>query len=125
MAKILLIEDNELNRDMLSRRLQKRGYQVVAAVDGESGVAMAQSEAPALILMDVSLPGIDGWEATRRIRAGPHTSHIPIVALTAYAAPDDRERARAVGCDDFDTKPIELIRLLEKIETLLRQGRQV
>ena|SRR5437870_5317430 len=125
MKKILLIEDNELNRDMLSRRLQKRGYAVVTAVDGETGIAMAQAEAPALILMDVSLPGIDGWEATRRLRAAPPTSHIPIVALTAYATPSDRDKALAVGCDDFDTKPIELPRLLEKIEALLKQGPRV
>ena len=122
MNKILLIEDNELNRDMLSRRLQKRGYEVLMAVDGESGVAMAQTEAPGLILMDVSLPGIDGWEATRRLKAAPATRHIPIVALTAYATPGDREKALEVGCDDFDTKPIELPRLLGKIETLLKQG---
>jgi two-component system, cell cycle response regulator DivK len=122
MNKILLIEDNELNRDMLSRRLQKRGYQIVTAADGETGVAMAHSEAPALILMDVSLPGIDGWEATRRIRAAPETRHIPIMALTAYVTPSDRETALAVGCDDFDTKPIDLPRLLEKIETLLKAG---
>jgi len=120
MKKILLIEDNELNRDMLSRRLQKRGYEVVTAVDGETGVAAAQVEAPALILMDVSLPGIDGWEATRRLKAAPETRHIPIVALTAYAMPNDRDKALAVGCDDFDIKPIELPRLLEKIETLLK-----
>jgi two-component system, cell cycle response regulator DivK len=125
MKKILLIEDNELNRDMLSRRLQKRGYEVVAAVDGETGVSMAIAEAPALILMDVSLPGIDGWEATRRLKAAPETRHIPIVALTAHAMPSDREKALAVGCDEFDTKPIELPRLLEKIEALLRQGHRV
>ena len=125
MKKILLIEDNELNRDMLSRRLQKRGYEVVTAVDGETGVTTAQVEAPALILMDISLPGIDGWEATRRLKAAPATCRIPIVALTAYAMPNDRDKALAVGCDDFDTKPIELPRLLEKIETLLNQGRQV
>ncbi len=125
MKKILLIEDNELNRDMLSRRLAKRGYAVVTAVDGETGIAMAQAEAPALILMDVRLPGIDGWEATRRLRAAPQTRHIPIVALTAYATPSDRDKALAVGCDDFDTKPIELPRLLEKIEALLKQGPRV
>ena len=125
MKKLLLIEDNELNRDMLSRRLQKRGYEVVTAVDGETGVAMAQTEAPALILMDVSLPGIDGWEATRRLKAAPETRHIPIVALTAYAMPGDRDKALAVGCDEFDTKPIVLPRLLEKIETLLNQGPRV
>jgi two-component system cell cycle response regulator DivK len=122
MSKILLIEDNELNRDMLSRRLVKRGYVVMTAVDGETGIAMAQSEAPALILMDVSLPGIDGWEATRRLKAAPETRGIPIVALTAHAMSSDRERALAVGCDDFDTKPIDLPRLLEKIETLIKQG---
>jgi CheY-like chemotaxis protein len=122
MKKILLIEDNELNRDMLSRRLQKRGYEVVMAADGETGVAMAQAEAPGLILMDVSLPGIDGWEATRRLRAAPQTRHIPIVALTAYTTSGDREKALAAGCDDFDTKPIDLPRLLGKIETLLKIG---
>jgi two-component system, cell cycle response regulator DivK len=122
MKKILLIEDNELNRDMLSRRLQKRGYEVVMAADGETGVAMAQADAPGLILMDVSLPGIDGWEATRRLRAAPQTRHIPIVALTAYTTSGDREKALAAGCDDFDTKPIDLPRLLGKIETLLKKG---
>jgi two-component system, cell cycle response regulator DivK len=122
MKKILLIEDNELNRDMLSRRLQKRGYEVVMAADGETGVAMAQAEAPGLILMDVSLPGIDGWEATRRLRAAPQTRHIPIVALTAYTTSGDQEKALAAGCDDFDTKPIDLPRLLGKIETLLKKG---
>ncbi|HYL00348.1 MAG TPA: response regulator [Steroidobacteraceae bacterium] len=122
MKKILLIEDNELNRDMLSRRLHKRGYEVVMAVDGETGVAMARTEAPALILMDVSLPGIDGWEATRQLKAAPETRHIPIVALTAYVTPGDREKARVAGCDEFDTKPIELPRLLGKIESLLKPG---
>ena len=122
MKKILLIEDNELNRDMLSRRLQKRGYEVVMAADGETGVTMARAEAPGLILMDVSLPGIDGFEATRQLKAGAETRHIPIVALTACTTPSDRDRALAVGCDDFDTKPIELPRLLGKIETLLNQG---
>ena len=122
MKKILLIEDNELNRDMLSRRLHKRGYEVVMAVDGETGIAMAHTEAPALILMDVSLPGIDGWEATRRLKAAPETRHIPIVALTAYVTPGDREKARVAGCDEFDTKPIELPRLLGKIESLLKPG---
>lgn len=125
MKKILLIEDNELNRDMLSRRLQKRGYEVVTAVDGETGITMAQAEAPALILMDVSLPGIDGLEATRRLKAAPQTRHIPIVALTAHTLANDRDKALAMGCDDFDTKPIELPRLLEKIETLLGQGPRV
>ncbi len=122
MKKILLVEDNELNRDMLSRRLQKRGYEVVMAVDGESGVVMAQTAAPGLILMDMSLPGIDGWEATRRIKAAVQTRHIPIVALTAHALPGEREKALAAGCDEFDTKPIDLPRLLQKIEALLAQG---
>jgi two-component system cell cycle response regulator DivK len=121
MNRILLIEDNELNRDMLSRRLQKRGYEVAMAVDGETGIAMAHAQAPALILMDVSLPGIDGWEATRRLKAAPETRHIPIVALTAYATPGDREKALSVGCDDFDIKPIDLPRLLGKIENLLKR----
>ena len=122
MKKILLVEDNELNRDMLSRRLQKRGYEIVMAVDGEAGVKMAQTEAPGLILMDMSLPGIDGWEATRRIKAAAQTRHIPIVALTAHALPGEREKALAAGCDEFDTKPIDLPRLLQKIEALLGQG---
>ena len=122
MNKILLIEDNELNRDMLSRRLQKRGYEVVTAVDGETGVAMALSAAPALILMDVSLPGIDGWEATRRLKSSPATRQIPVVALTAHTAASDRATALAVGCDDFDTKPIDLPRLLSKIEALVNKG---
>jgi two-component system cell cycle response regulator DivK len=122
MTKILLVEDNEMNRDMLSRRLQKQGYEVVMAVDGEEGVAKAQSEAPALILMDMSLPGIDGWEATRRLKAAPQTQNIPVVALTAHAMSDDRDKALAAGCDDFDTKPVELARLLSKIQALLGPG---
>jgi two-component system cell cycle response regulator DivK len=119
MTKLLLVEDNEMNRDMLSRRLQKKGYEVVLAVDGEEGVAKAQGEAPALILMDMSLPGIDGWEATRRIKADPTTKSIPVIALTAHALTSDREAALAAGCDDFDTKPVEITRLLAKIEKLL------
>ena len=119
MTKILLIEDNEMNRDMLTRRLQKQGYEMVTAVDGEEGVAKAQAEGPALILMDMSLPGIDGWEATRRLKAAPETRKIPIIALTAHAMSDDREKALAAGCDDFDTKPVELPRLLSKIQALL------
>jgi two-component system cell cycle response regulator DivK len=119
MTKILLIEDNEMNRDMLARRLAKKGYEVTVAVDGEQGVALAQSEAPALILMDLSLPVLDGWEATRQLKAAPATRSIPIIALTAHAMSGDRERAMEAGCDDFDTKPIELGRLLEKIEALL------
>ena len=119
MTRLLLVEDNEMNRDMLSRRLQKRGYEVLLAVDGEEGVAKAQSESPALILMDMSLPGIDGWEATRRIKANSQTSHIPVIALTAHALTSDRNTALAAGCDDFDTKPVEFTRLLTKIENLL------
>jgi CheY-like chemotaxis protein len=119
MTKILLVEDNEMNRDMLSRRLVRRGYEVVVAVDGREGVAKARAEAPALILMDMSLPVLDGWEATRELRADPATRSIPVIALTAHAMAGDREKALAVGCDDFDTKPIELERLLGKIEALL------
>ncbi len=119
MAKILLVEDNEMNRDMLSRRLVRRGYDVVVAVDGQEGVARAESEKPALILMDMTLPVLDGWEAARKLRATPATCAIPIIALTAHAMAGDRERALEAGCDDFDTKPIELDRLLGKIETLL------
>jgi CheY-like chemotaxis protein len=119
VPKILLIEDNEMNRDMLSRRLQKKGYEVVVAVDGEQGLALAQSETPGLILMDMSLPGLDGWEATRRLKTAPATRAIPVIALTAHAMAGDREKAIEAGCDDFDTKPIELGRLLEKIEALL------
>ena len=119
MAKILLVEDNEMNRDMLSRRLQRRGYEVVVAVDGERGVALAQAEAPDLVLMDMSLPVLDGWEATRQIKAASATRAIPVIALTAHAMAGDREKALEVGCDDFDTKPIDLTRLLEKIEALL------
>jgi CheY-like chemotaxis protein len=119
MSKILLVEDNELNRDMLSRRLVKKGYEVVMAVDGQQGIDMAQSEAPALILMDMSLPVVDGWEATRRIKAMPALQKIPVIALTAHALSGDREKALEAGCDDFDTKPIELPRLLGKMEALL------
>ena len=119
MPKILLIEDNEMNRDMLSRRLVKRGYEVAIALDGEQGVSMARTESPALILMDMSLPGVDGWEATRRLKAMPETRNIPVIALTAHAMAGDREKATAAGCDEFDTKPVELSRLLEKIEALL------
>jgi len=122
MTKILLVEDNEMNRDMLSRRLQKQGYEVVIAVDGEEGVVKARTEAPALILMDMSLPGVDGWEATRRLKSAPQTQKIPVIALTAHAMTDDRDKAMAAGCDDFDTKPVELPRLLSKIQALL--GRQ-
>ena len=121
MAKILLVEDNEMNRDMLSRRLERRGYQVVIAVDGAEGVRMAQAEAPALILMDMSLPVLDGWEATRQIKAAPATGGIPIIALTAHAMSGDREKALEAGCDDYDTKPIDLNRLLGKMEALLKR----
>ena len=120
MAKILLVEDNEMNRDMLSRRLHRKGYDVVIAIDGAEGVALARSEAPALILMDMSLPVLDGWEATRQLKAAPETYSIPIIALTAHAMAGDREKAIAAGCDDYDTKPVEFSRLLEKIEVLLK-----
>ena len=116
--KILLVEDNELNRDMLSRRLARKGYEVVMAVDGGEGVAMSVSAAPELILMDMSLPVIDGWEATRRIKAATETRHIPIIGLTAHAMAGDREKALEAGCDEYDTKPIELERLIGKIEAL-------
>jgi two-component system, cell cycle response regulator DivK len=119
MAKILLIEDNEMNRDMLSRRLARKGYEVKIAVDGQQGVDMARSETPDLILMDMSLPVLDGWEATRQLKSASETRTIPIIALTAHAMVGDRENAVKAGCDDFDTKPIELPRLLEKIEALL------
>ena len=119
MAKILLVEDNEMNRDMLSRRLERRGYEVVIAVDGAEGIEKAGTEAPALILMDMSLPVVDGWDATRRIKAAPATRAIPVIALTAHAMSGDREKAVEAGCDDFDTKPVDLARLLGKIEALL------
>ena len=122
MPKILLVEDNEMNRDMLSRRLQRRGYPVVIAVDGEQGVTMAQSDAPDVILMDMSLPVLDGWEAARRLKAAPETRSIPIIALTSHAMIGDREKAIAAGCDDYDTKPVEFQRLLEKIEAILTKG---
>jgi len=121
MPKILLVEDNEMNRDMLSRRLLRKGYEVVMATDGAQAVAMAQSEAPELILMDMSLPVFDGWEATRRIKAAPETKTIPVIALTAHAMAGDREKSLEAGCDDYDTKPIELERLLGKMETLLNR----
>ncbi len=122
MKKILLVEDNEMNRDMLSRRLVRNGFEVAIAVNGEQGIAMAQSEHPDLILMDMSLPVIDGWEATRRVRASGSTSAIPIIALTAHAMSGDREKAIEAGCDDYDTKPIEMPRLLEKINALLERS---
>lgn len=119
MAKILLVEDNEMNRDMLSRRLKRNGYDVVIAIDGQQGVDMAASEAPDLILMDMSLPVIDGWEATRRVKANEATRGIPVIALTAHAMAGDREKAIEAGCEDYDTKPVEITRLLEKITNLL------
>jgi CheY-like chemotaxis protein len=119
MAKILLVEDNEMNRDMLSRRLTRRGFSIIMAVDGEQAVAVAQAERPDLILMDLSLPIVDGWEAARRLKAAEATKHIPIIALTAHAMSGDREKAMSAGCDDYDTKPIEMPRLLDKMNALL------
>ena len=122
MTKILLVEDNELNRDMLSRRLERKGYSIAIAVDGQQGVDMAAADPPALILMDMSLPVLDGWEATRRLKAEPATQRIPVIALTAHAMSSDRDKALEAGCDDYDTKPVELPRLLGKIEALLSAG---
>lgn len=119
MPKILLVEDNEMNRDMLSRRLLKAGFEMVIAVNGERAIDLARSEAPDLILMDISLPGLDGWEATRRLKARPETRSIPIIALTAHAMAGDREKSLAAGCNDYDTKPIDFRRLVEKIQGLL------
>ena len=124
MPKILLVEDNEMNRDMLSRRLVRARYEVIIAEDGARGVAMATSDTPDLILMDMSLPVIDGWEATRRIKATPELRKIPIIALTAHAMATDRDKALEAGCDEYDTKPIELQRLLGKIATLLAAAGQ-
>lgn len=121
MTKILLVEDNEMNRDMLARRLRRRDYEVIIAVDGKEGIEMATTEMPDIILMDLSLPLIDGWEATSQIKADETTQHIPVIALTAHAMMGDRERALEAGCDDFDTKPVEFKRLLSKIEKLLTQ----
>ncbi len=120
MVKVLLVEDNEMNRDMLSRRLAKRGYAVAMAVDGRQGIDMALSEKPDIILLDMSLPIVDGWEAAQQIKANPASAGVPLIALTAHAMASDRERAISAGCDDFDTKPVELPRLLGKIETLLK-----
>jgi CheY-like chemotaxis protein len=119
MHKILLIEDNEMNRDMLSRRLTRKGFEIAIAEDGEKGVQMAQTEAPSLILMDISLPVMDGYEATRQIKANPTTRSIPVVALTAHAMSGDREKCLEAGCDEYETKPVDLPRLLDKIEQLL------
>ena len=122
MAKILLVEDNDMNRDMLSRRLLRKGYEVVMALDGQQAVEMAAAEKPDLILMDMSLPVLDGWEATRRIKAAAETQGIPVIALTAHAMSGDREKALESGCDDYDTKPIDLPRLLEKMTAALGRG---
>jgi two-component system cell cycle response regulator DivK len=119
MPKVLLVEDNEMNRDMLSRRLVRRGYEVVFAVDGQQGVDLAKSARPDIILMDMSLPVIDGWEATRRVKADDATKSVPVIGLTAHAMSGDREKAMAAGCDDYDTKPVELDRLIGKMERLL------
>jgi two-component system cell cycle response regulator DivK len=119
MPRVLLVEDNEMNRDMLSRRLVRRGFEVSLAVDGQQGVDMAGRESPDIILMDMSLPVLDGWEASRRLKANPGTQAIPLIALTAHAMAGDRDRAMQAGCDDYDTKPIEFPRLMEKIDRLL------
>lgn len=124
MTKILLVEDNEMNRDMLSRRLSRRGYEVLLALDGPSALALTQAAAPDLILMDMGLPTMDGWEVTRRLRARPDGQAVPILALTAHAMASDRERALQAGCDDYDTKPVEFERLIGKIEALLRSRRR-
>lgn len=122
MAKILLVEDNEMNRDMLSRRLERKGYQISIAVDGAEGVSKAQAELPDLILMDMSLPVMDGWEATRQLKAADATKKIPVIGLTAHAMSGDREKCLEAGCDEYDTKPVELPRLLEKMQTLLQKA---
>jgi len=119
MARLLLVEDNEMNRDMLSRRLRRKGYEVEIAVDGREGIDRVRRDPPELVLMDMSLPVVDGWEATRTLKADPATAAIPVIALTAHAMSDDRQKALDAGCDDYDTKPVELPRLLEKIERLL------
>lgn len=124
MAKILLVEDNEMNRDMLSRRLARKGHEVLIAVDGAEGVSMARDKVPDLILMDMSLPVLDGWRATEQIKAAPETKMIPVIALTANAMAGDREKCLAAGCDDYDTKPVEFPRLLSKIEMLLKEAMQ-
>lgn len=123
MAKILLVEDNEISRDLLSRRLRKSGYEIVMAVDGNQAIAMATREHPDVILMDMTLPGIDGWDATRELRRRRETSRIPVIAITAHTLPADRARALAAGCDDYEPKPVELSELVHKIETLLANGR--
>ena len=122
MPRLLYVEDNEMNRDMLSRRLQRRGFEVLIARDGEQGLAVAAAEKPDLILMDMSLPILDGWQATRQLKAAPETKGIPVIGLTAHAMATDRDKCLEAGCDDYDTKPVELGRLLEKIERLLGRG---
>lgn len=121
MARILLVEDNEMNRDMLSRRLSRRGYEVILAENGQQGMEMASAQSPDLILMDMSLPVLDGWEATRRLKESVATAGIPVIALTAHALSDDREKAARAGCDAYETKPVELLRLIETIEQLLQR----
>jgi CheY-like chemotaxis protein len=125
VPKILLVEDNEMNRDMLSRRLVRNGFEVVVAVDGQEGVVLAASERPDVILMDMSLPVLDGWEATRRVKSDPKTAAIPVIALTAHAMHQDEEKAFAAGCDSFDTKPVDLPGLLQKIAVLLGRSQKV
>jgi CheY-like chemotaxis protein len=122
MSRILIVEDNEMNRDMLSRRLERRGYEVILAMDGRLGLAVARTESPDLILMDMSLPEIDGWEVARRLKSDDTTRSIPVIALTAHAMTSDRQKALEAGCDDYDTKPVEFERLLTKIQTMLRNG---
>jgi len=123
MTKVLVVEDNEMNRDMLSRRLTRRGFQVIFAVDGQQGVDLARSERPDIILMDMSLPVMDGWEATRRVKSDDATRSVPVIGLTAHAMAGDREKAIEAGCDDYDTKPVELERLIGKMERLLGAGK--
>ena len=123
MTKVLVVEDNEMNRDMLSRRLTRRGFQVIFAVDGQQGVDLARRERPDIILMDMSLPVIDGWEATRRVKSDDATRSVPVIGLTAHAMAGDREKAIEAGCDDYDTKPVELERLIGKMERLLGPGK--
>lgn len=123
MTKVLVVEDNEMNRDMLSRRLVRRGFQVVFAVDGQQGIELARSERPDIILMDMSLPVVDGWEATRRVKSDDATRSVPVIGLTAHAMAGDREKAIEAGCDDYDTKPVELERLIGKMERLLGAGK--
>lgn len=122
MPRILLVEDNEMNRDMLTRRLERKGFEVAAATDGAEAVTRARSDPPDLVLMDMSLPVVDGWEATRRLKAAPETRAIPVIALTAHAMPGDRDRALEAGCDDYETKPVELPSLLDKIQALLARN---